>query len=125
MEQQVVATNVRQVSDAASVIDIHGEITARSEQQLMEAYQRASGDKTRMVILNFEQLEYMNSGGIGLLVTMLVRANRQKQRLSAYGLNEHYRQIFELTRLDEAITIHDDEAGAVAAAKANGGKEQR
>ena len=116
MAQQITATNVRQLDENISVIDIHGEITARSEQQLMDAYQRASGAKTRLIVLNFEHLDYMNSGGIGLLVTMLVRANRQKQKLSAYGLNDHYRQIFELTRLDEAITIHDDEKAAAAAA---------
>jgi anti-sigma B factor antagonist len=68
------------------------------------------------VILNFTGLEYMNSSGIGLLVTLLVRANRNRQRLMAYGLTDHYRQIFELTRLDEAIGIHSDEAGALAAA---------
>jgi len=69
-------------------------------------------------VLDFSGLDYMNSGGIGLLVTLLVRANRQKQKLLACGLNEHYKQIFELTRLDEAIGIHDTEAAAVAAAKA-------
>jgi anti-sigma B factor antagonist len=115
--QQMTATSVRPIDDLASVIDIQGEITARSEQQLMEAYQHANRDTTRLIILNFSQLEYMNSGGIGLLVTMLVRANRQKKRLSAYGLSEHYRQIFELTRLDEAIAIHDSEQAAVATAK--------
>jgi anti-sigma B factor antagonist len=57
----------------------------------------------------------MNSGGIGMLVTLLVRCNRQKQKLAACGLTAHYRQIFELTRLDEAISLHDDEAAAVAA----------
>ncbi len=45
----------------------------------------------------------MNSGGIGLLVMLLVRAQRNRQRVLAYGLSEHYRQIFELTRLDEAV----------------------
>ncbi|TMC78621.1 MAG: STAS domain-containing protein [Chloroflexi bacterium] len=118
MAQQITATGVRRIDEAASIIDIQGEITARSEQQLMEAYAAASGARTRVVILNFERLEYMNSGGIGLLVTLLVRANRQKQHLSAYGLNEHYRQIFELTRLDEAIAINQDEASALAATKA-------
>jgi len=117
MAQQITATGVRRIDDTASVIDIQGEITARSEQQLMDAHAAASGARTRVVILNFERLEYMNSGGIGLLVTLLVRASRQKQRLSAYGLNEHYRQIFELTRLDEAIAIHRDEKSAVAAAQ--------
>jgi anti-sigma B factor antagonist len=61
----------------------------------------------------------MNSGGIGLLVTLLVRANRRSQKLMAYGLSEHYRQIFELTRLDEAVGIHDNEQGALAAAGAS------
>ena len=51
-----------------------------------------------------------------LLVTLLVRANRAKQRLLACGLNDHYRQIFELTRLDEAISIYANEAEALTAA---------
>ena len=41
-----------------------------------------------------------------------------RQRLLAFGLSEHYRQIFELTRLDEAIGIHDTESDALAAAGA-------
>jgi len=117
MAQQITGTNVRTIDQAASVIDINGEITAHSEQLLMDAYARASGPQTRIVILNFARLDYMNSGGIGLLVTMLVRANRQKQKLCAYGLNEHYRQIFELTRLDEAIGIYEDERAAAAGSK--------
>ena len=68
------------------------------------------------MLLDFGGLEYMNSSGIGLLVTLLVRANRNHQRMLAYGLSEHYRQIFELTRLDEAIAIHETEDAALAAA---------
>jgi anti-sigma B factor antagonist len=51
-----------------------------------------------------------------LLVTLLVRANRRSQQLMAYGLSDHYRQIFELTRLDEAVSIHDSEQSALRAA---------
>ena len=57
----------------------------------------------------------MNSSGIGLLVTLLIRIQRQKQRLLAFGLNEHYRQIFDLTQLDKAIGIYASEAAALAA----------
>jgi anti-sigma B factor antagonist len=109
--------NVRRTSDAASVLDVKGDITSESEQVLMDAYQEATNNTTRAVVLNFSGLEYMNSGGIGLLVTMLVRANRQKQKLLAFGLTEHYKQIFELTRLDEAIEIFDSEDAALGAAK--------
>jgi len=100
----------------AAILRIHGEITGGSEDALMAAYTEA-GD-ARSIVLDFEGLEYMNSGGIGLLVTLLVRARRAGQRLLATGLSEHYRQILSLTRLDEAIAIHDDERAALAAATA-------
>jgi anti-sigma B factor antagonist len=108
--------DVRELSPRTSVVDIRGDVTAASEGPLMDAYSKASGPATRVLVLNFSGLEYMNSGGIGMLVTLLVRANRQRQQLLAFGLNDHYRQIFELTRLDEAIGIHETEAEALAAA---------
>src|SRR5580765_3682086 len=113
------ATNTMadRIDERTIVIRVRGDVTAASEQPLMAAYLQA-GENTRAIVLDFSGLEYMNSGGIGLLVTLLVRTNRQKQKLLAYGLNDHYKQIFELTRLDEAIGIHDTEAAAVAAAKA-------
>jgi anti-sigma B factor antagonist len=46
---------------------------------------------------------------------MLIRAQRNNCRLAAYGLSSHYRQIFELTRLDDAIAIFESEADALAA----------
>ena len=113
--QKNATMDVRQVNGAVSVVDIRGDVTAASETALGEAYAAASTPTTAAIVLNFSGLEYMNSGGIGMLVTLLVRANRQRQRLLAYGLNQHYRQIFELTRLDEAIGIHDSEDAAVAA----------
>ncbi|RIK19427.1 MAG: anti-sigma factor antagonist, partial [Chloroflexi bacterium] len=51
-----------------------------------------------------------------LLVTLLIRVNRQKQRMFSYGLSDHYQQIFQLTRLNEAIGIYADEASALSAA---------
>jgi anti-sigma B factor antagonist len=107
---------VREAGPDTRIVDVRGEITAASEEALVDAYARAGADGVRAVVLNFSELEYMNSGGIGLLVTLLVRANRAKQKLLAFGLNEHYRQIFELTRLDEAIGIYASEAEALAAA---------
>ena len=117
MPEAATTFDVREVSPTARVIDIKGDITAGSEDVLMDAYARASGDGVQAIVLSFDGLEYMNSGGIGLLVTLLVRAQRQRQRVLAYGLSEHYRQIFELTRLDEAVSIHADEAEALEAAR--------
>jgi anti-sigma B factor antagonist len=99
---------------STAILRIHGEITGGSEPALMAAYGQADG--ARSIVLDFGALDYMNSGGIGLLVTLLVRAQRAGQRLLAVGLTDHYRQILSLTRLDEAIAVHDDEPSALAAA---------
>jgi len=118
-ETTATSFDVREVSATTRVIEITGDITAQSEDVLMDAYGRASGDGVKAIVLDFSGLDYMNSGGIGLLVTLLVRAQRQHQKVLAYGLSDHYRQIFELTRLDEAVGIHDSEDDALAAAGAS------
>ena len=74
MPQAEVAMEVREAAPGVRVIDIDGEVTAFSEGVLMDAFAEASGNGVRAVILNFEGLQYMNSGGIGLLVTVLIRA---------------------------------------------------
>ena len=114
MNEPTVRMDVRQAGGSMAVVDIKGDVTAACEPVLMSAYEEASGGGAARVLLNFTGLEYMNSGGIGMLVTLLVRAGRQRQQLAACGLSEHYREIFELTRLDEAITIYTDEASALA-----------
>jgi anti-sigma B factor antagonist len=116
MPEAQVKMKVRQAGDNVSIIDVEGELTAFAEAVLMDAYNQTSDGQVRAIILNFEDLEYMNSSGIGLLVTLLIRINREKQRLLTYGLSEHYRSIFQITRLDDAIAIHDSEEEAVRAA---------
>jgi anti-sigma B factor antagonist len=105
--------NVRKVISTVAVIDIHGDVTGAAEASLSDAFSQASSGNTCVVLLNFSRMVYMNSSGIGLLVTLLIRAQRQGQRLLACGLSEHYRQIFHLTRLDEAIGIYESERDAL------------
>ena len=119
MPQANVSMSVRTVGDTVSIVDVQGDVTVFAENALMDAYTRASASGARALILNFSEMEYMNSGGIGLLVTLLIRINRQKQRLLTYGLSEHYRHIFDITRLNEAIGVYDTEAEALNAARAS------
>ena len=108
-------TNIRRIGNI-SLIDLKGEVTGFAENLLMDAYAEASANGSKAIILNFSELEYLNSSGIGLLVTMLIRTQRQKQKLLACGLSDHYVEIFKLTRLDEAIGIYSTEAESLAAA---------
>jgi len=108
-------TTIRSIAPHTSIIDLQGDITSQAEAALMSAYNEANQNGVSNFVLNFEQLDYMNSSGIGLLVTLLIRVQRQKQHMLAYGLSEHYQQIFELTRLNEAIAIYDSEKAAIMA----------
>ena len=103
---------------SVAILRISGDVTSGSEGDLMAGFNDAVDGGARAVVLDFSGMEYMNSGGIGLLVTLLVRAQRNKTRLLATGLSSHYHEILALTRLEEAIEIHDDEASAIAAAQA-------
>ena len=98
-----------------AILRISGDVTSASDAELTDGFGAAVDDGARAVALDFSAMEYMNSGGIGLLVTLLVRAQRSGVRLLAIGLSDHYRQILALTRLDEAIEILPDEAAAMAA----------
>ena len=119
MSQAKVSMKVRSVGEQVSMIDIQGEVTALAEDMLMEAFAQASGGETRHIILNFSRLDYMNSSGIGLLVALLSRANRQGQRLLVASMSNHYRHIFDLTGLNQVITIYDTEADALTAINAS------
>lgn len=118
MSNAKVKVSVRNINKNTSVLDIDGEINAYAENELMEAYNQATTEGARNIILNFSDLEYMNSSGIGLLVTLLIRVQRQKQELLAFGLSDHYKQIFELTRLNEAIAIYDNESQVLSSINA-------
>ncbi|HLY29108.1 MAG TPA: STAS domain-containing protein [Aggregatilineales bacterium] len=115
MPEAKLTANVRTINTQVNVIDIQGDVNTQTENALVDSFARASSGDVQVVALNFAKLEYMNSSGIGLLVMLLIRAQRQQQRLVAFGLNDHYRQIFELTRLNEAITLYANEAEATAA----------
>jgi anti-sigma B factor antagonist len=101
-------------SGEALVIDLAGEINADAETALLETYRRAAAEAAGRIVLNFAQVTYINSTGIALIVGFLAQARRDHREVVAIGLSDHYRQIFEITRLSDFMAIHTDEQSAVA-----------
>src|SRR5687768_4153364 len=95
--------------DGTAVIDLHGEIDRSADEHLMHAYGVATGGGARFVVLNFAQVDYINSTGIALIVGLLAQARAHAVHVSACGLSDHYREIFEITRLADFMTIADSE----------------
>lgn len=115
MSERIAVMEVTQLALGTAVIVISGDLTAACEQDLMTAHEAATDAGAKRIVLDFTAMDYMNSGGIGMLVTLLVRSQRRQQKIAAVGLTQHYRQIFELTRLDEAIGLFESTDAALAA----------
>ena len=90
-----------------AVIELSGDIDRDAEPALDAAYGQV--EQAKSVVLDFAGVEYINSTGIAVIVGLLARARRNGQMLGARGLSEHYRQIFEITRLADFMQILDEE----------------
>jgi anti-sigma B factor antagonist len=107
-------TDVRRLADCA-VIEIRGEVDGSAAAVLSAAYDGAvaSGSPT-CVLLDFARVDYINSTGIALIVSVLARARAEGRQVIASGLSDHYRQIFAITRLSDFIQLYDDVESAAA-----------
>jgi anti-sigma B factor antagonist len=114
MPTQKLDANVRQQSQVA-VVDLHGEINAFAEEKLNTAYSEAEGQGTDVILLNFSGVDYINSTGIALIVSLLARARKAHRSLLVCGLSDHYLEIFRITRLVDFMSVFPDEASALAA----------
>ena len=98
----------------AVIIDLHGEINGTVESGLTAAYEQAVAHKPETIILNFTDVDYINSTGIALIVGLLARARKSHRTLTVYGLSEHYTEIFTITRLADFMHIYQDEQSLIA-----------
>jgi len=91
--------------DGEAVIDLLGDVDSSAEQALMAGYAQATDGGAGSVKLNFAGTEYINSTGIALIVGLLAQARTHGVEVKASGLSDHYREIFEITRLADFMTI--------------------
>jgi anti-anti-sigma factor len=112
-QQQIFEAAVR-YEDGATILDLSGEINSFAEERINEAYSEAEANDTKTIILNFDQVEYINSTGIALIVGLLAKTRQNHKQLVTYGLSDHYLEIFHITRLTDFMTIVPDEASALA-----------
>ena len=115
MPAEHLEATVRQEPGVA-VIDLTGEINGFVEEALGVAYSEAESNDPEAILLNFENVDYINSTGIALIVSLLARAHASKRPLLACNLSEHYVEIFEITRLSDFISVLPDEESAIAEA---------
>lgn len=113
MATKILEARVRPAGETV-VIDLEGEIDSFADEALNAAYAAASQTGSAAVLLNFKNVEYINSTGIALIVGLLAQARKSGRRLLICGLSPHYQEIFQITRLADFMPIFPDEASALA-----------
>jgi anti-sigma B factor antagonist len=122
MPAQAFDAQVRREKPRAIILDLHGEINGFAEDALNRAYAEAERERPETILLNFTDVDYINSTGIALIVGLLARARQQHIPLRACGLSEHYMEIFTITRLVDFMGLYGDEASALSSAHAGSAK---
>jgi anti-sigma B factor antagonist len=114
MNKNVLEIKMRSQGTLA-VIELIGEISSAADEILNRAYEDAIRANPGAILINFSKVDYINSTGIALILNLLVKAGRSHRRLVGYGLSDHYRELFRITRLADFMRIVKDEAAAMAA----------
>jgi anti-anti-sigma factor len=109
-------TATLRTAPGVTVIDLAGLLDRSAETGLTTAFETALRSPDGPITLNFGAVEYINSTGIALVVSLLARAVAAGRVVRAFGLTPHYREIFTITRLSDFMGIYDDEAAAGATA---------
>ena len=112
-QQKPLETAVRQQGTVA-IIDMQGEIDSLAEDELRQAYQRAAELKPASILLNFSGIGYINSTGIALIVGLLAMARKSRIQVLTCGLSDHYKEIFQITRLADFMSMYNNEEEALA-----------
>jgi anti-anti-sigma factor len=99
--------------DGTAIVDLPAQIDSSAEHALNDAYATAAGHGSKTVLLNFGGVEFLSSTGIALIVGILARARKDGRTIRASGLSDHYREIFEITRLADFMKIFADESAAL------------
>lgn len=97
-----------------AVLHMAGDLDATADAALLAAHTTAVADDPRTLTLDFSDVDYINSSGIALIVTLLAEARGAHRTVRAAGLSAHYRHIFEITRLSDYLTFDDDGATDLA-----------
>ncbi|MDX1449666.1 MAG: STAS domain-containing protein [Acidimicrobiia bacterium] len=99
------------MADGHGAVRMKGDLTGAARETVEAAYARAEAP---VIVLDFTEVGYINSTGIAIVVGVLARARADGRQVRAFGLDEHYRKIFQITRIADFMAIFDDEMAAVA-----------
>ena len=111
---QVKMEEVRCGETPITVLRFAGDITSTSQAAILGTYQKVS-DSAKRILLDFSDVDYLNSSGIALVIQMLIAASKTGQIIQTFGLKPHFQKVFAMVGITKYTTIYPDEKTACAA----------
>ena len=108
-----VKLNTRQVGDV-SVVDVAGRITlGEGSSALRDLLREMVGKGQKSILLNLGDVSYIDSSGIGELVSGFTTVTNSGGQLKLLNLNKRVKDLLQITKLYTVFDVHEDEAAAV------------
>jgi len=108
-----VKLNSRQVGDV-TVLDVSGRITlGEGSSALRDALRDLVSKGHKKILLNLGEVSYIDSSGIGELVSGFTSVSNQGGQLKLLGLTKRVKDLLQITKLYTVFEVHDDEAAAI------------
>jgi len=98
-----------------TVLRFEGDIASTSKEAVLGTYQGLPKESTKLVLLDFTKVEYINSSGIALVIQMLIEAANSGQKVYAFGLSPHFTKVFTMVGITKYAGLFASEALAMAA----------
>ncbi len=104
--------------DGVVVLDLSGRITlGEGSVQLRDAIRGLIGKGQKNILLNMGEVNYIDSSGLGELVSAYTTAKNQQAEVKLLRLTKKVHDLLQLTKLYTVFDIKDDEASAIASFK--------
>lgn len=100
--------------DGITVIDVEGQLIVGNRQELKQKVLQELENGERKFLIDFDRTGYIDSSGLGVLVSLSKKIREQGGELRLANLNEDLRTLFELTKLDTLFQISDNRQEALA-----------
>ena len=98
-----------------AVLRFEGDIASTSKDAVLGTYQALPKATTRLVLLDFSKVDYINSSGIALMIQMLIEASGVGQRVAVFGLSAHFTKVFTMVGITKYAGLFPSQAEALAA----------
>ena len=98
-----------------AVLRFEGDIASTSKDAVLGAYQTLPRETTKLILLDFTGVEYINSSGIALVIQILIEASNAGQKVSCFGLSAHFNKVFTMVGITKYAGLFPTQAEALAA----------